>query len=332
MEKSATIQQIEAHLTKGETDKAIKLLLEYTTHAKVDAHDEAILLSGQFKQWKRDQMLGVEQSRSELRRIEATILDIVYDRVDTNQQAYPTSSPTPPAPRNSQQPIMYLVGAGILALVLFGLWFAFNAGTHTNDQSALNTASVVSGGNDDGVPAGFVPPEKENADPVTSGFRSPEDPGTPRPPVHQKNKLSAGEVLAKNEQIVSKNGQYLLRISQDGQLQLVSAADEYVEWTTDIKPKPEEPTATDFELRMQDDGNLVFYQKTDRWHARWASQTSYSLRAGTLYHWENGKEVALETDDAMAKMRDLRPVEAQISNAGVVQLVSQSGNKKTVIE
>ncbi len=74
------IEKIRNHIAKGETENAIKLLVDYTNDTQSPKHDEAVLLSGQFKQWKRQANLGVEQSKSDLRRIEMSILNILQEK------------------------------------------------------------------------------------------------------------------------------------------------------------------------------------------------------------------------------------------------------------
>lgn len=72
--------QIKNHIAKGEPDKAIKLLLEYTKEHRPKSHDEALLLSGQYRQWKREVTLGVEHSSNELRRIEMCVMEVLNDK------------------------------------------------------------------------------------------------------------------------------------------------------------------------------------------------------------------------------------------------------------
>ena len=83
-----TREEIKNHIAKGEPDKAIKLLLNYSKENIPDIHDEALLLSGQYRQWKRGITLGVEQSSAELRRIEVGVLDLL-----NNQETYVNGLP-----------------------------------------------------------------------------------------------------------------------------------------------------------------------------------------------------------------------------------------------
>ncbi|MEL6834309.1 MAG: hypothetical protein AAFP77_15040 [Bacteroidota bacterium] len=276
MENTELKKQIEETLANGQTEKAIVLLLTYTEAHKKEAYDEAILLSGQFKKWKHDEMLGMEDSKSDLRRIEATVLDILYDRIETDHQAYQT--PAAAAPRNTQQPIIWLVGAGILAVVLFGLWFAFNAGQNTGTASPGTEATM------------------NNATPTAA---------------NRNNQLTIGETLGADERLDSKNGEYYFEISDRGQLQAVRTADNSTIWSSGNGSTRDSGAApTDFQLRMQDDGNLVLYHMTDRWHAVWASQT----HAG-------------EGGDPKYEDRDYMPVRLEIFNDGNTSLISQTGRK-----
>lgn len=49
-----TIEQIKNHIAKGDTEKAIELLVQFTKETNSPKQDDAILLSGQYKQWKRE--------------------------------------------------------------------------------------------------------------------------------------------------------------------------------------------------------------------------------------------------------------------------------------
>lgn len=69
--------QIKTLLAKGETEKALDLLLENADALDNTAQQQIFLLSGQYKQWKRERMLGIEQSSSELRRIELAIMELL---------------------------------------------------------------------------------------------------------------------------------------------------------------------------------------------------------------------------------------------------------------
>ena len=82
-------EQIKNHIAKGEPDKAINLLLEHSRGNIPNIYDEALLLSGQYRQWKRGITLGVEQSSTELRRIEVGVLDLL-----NNQEAYANVIPS----------------------------------------------------------------------------------------------------------------------------------------------------------------------------------------------------------------------------------------------
>lgn len=109
-----TSEQIKNHIAKGESEKAIKLLLEFTREERPALHDEALLLSGQYRQWKRRLTLGVEQSSGELRRIEVGVMDVLndeetydgnYSRVNKLASA-PTAATAVAKPKSNLTPVL----------------------------------------------------------------------------------------------------------------------------------------------------------------------------------------------------------------------------------
>lgn len=137
-----TIEQIKNHIAKGETDKAIALLVDYTKKTNSSKQDDAILLSGQYRQWKREISLGVEQSSSELRRIEMTIMDILQEKKSNATAAASmekqirtsaklnTPTTTSPNEKNKMIPILL----GILGMMILGFGYMFlKPDSHAHD-------------------------------------------------------------------------------------------------------------------------------------------------------------------------------------------------------
>ena len=130
------IEKIRNYIAKGETENAIKLLVDYTNETQSPKHDEAVLLSGQFKQWKRQANLGLEQSNSDLRRIEMSILNILQEKRAIKEEetlstearktaaVSASTSKTMPAfepKKSNSRPLVY----GIFALLLAAVGFYF---------------------------------------------------------------------------------------------------------------------------------------------------------------------------------------------------------------
>ena len=130
------IEKIRNHIAKGETENAIKLLVDYTNETQSPKHDEAVLLSGQFKQWKRQANLGVEQSKSDLRRIEMSILNILQEKKAIKEEeasatvtrkttsVSASASKTIPATESKKSSSMPLL-LGVFALLLGATSFYF---------------------------------------------------------------------------------------------------------------------------------------------------------------------------------------------------------------
>ena len=114
-------KKIRDHIAKGETDKAITLLMEYTQQENSPFKDDAVLISGQYRQWKREINLGIEQSSSDLRRIELSIMELLNQK-ETAAPAVERPSYVPPSPASNspeKSNKKYLIyGAVSLALLL----------------------------------------------------------------------------------------------------------------------------------------------------------------------------------------------------------------------
>lgn len=254
MDKTAIIQQIEDHLSKGETEEALELLLEYTQESDNPSHDEAILLSGQFKQWKRENMLGIQQSNSELRRIEATVLEILTGRapVDVPLTQAQTSTPVASSSPSSKSNILPIITGALGALVLvFGVWYVYNTSSESpsTDQPTSPQTEISP------VPTPSSTPVEEAPDEII------------------KNHISAGEVLNMEELLYSANKKFFLKVQDDGNLvvyQVLNDSKEHPIWSTNTQSS----YVSNVTLNMQTDGNLVLELDSE---AKWASQTQVSF-------------------------------------------------------
>lgn len=164
MDIQEAIQKIEGHITKGQTEKALEALIAYTKANKSPVHEDAILLSGQFRQWKRENMLGVQQSGSELRRIEMSILSILKT---TNQAIAQPAAPAPPpanlsrnndtvavAPKKSSNNSMAIIGViGGLISILAVVWILMGKG----EKPAAKDASLALTDTTQAVPSSIDP-------------------------------------------------------------------------------------------------------------------------------------------------------------------------------
>jgi len=76
-------QIIKKYLAKGDTSKAIQTLLQSRNQKfLVEFQDEIILISNQYKQWRKEFRLGFKPDKSELNRLNYAILDIV-DQIES---------------------------------------------------------------------------------------------------------------------------------------------------------------------------------------------------------------------------------------------------------
>ena len=155
------LNQIKRAIAAGKTDRALELLLEHTEQTNSPRNRDVLLLSGQYKQWKREKSLGAQQSDTELRRIEMAIMDIldektragtttaapVAPRTTVHPRATPpTGIPSPSGPKKFWKPWMGGV-AVFLGLFLLLLWI----GEDETDASTANsgeTTTVISNPND----------------------------------------------------------------------------------------------------------------------------------------------------------------------------------------
>lgn len=156
-----TIEQIKRLISNGETEKALTLLLEYAKEKGGDTEQQALLLSGQFKQWKRSNVIGVEQSKSDLRRIEFGVLQALEGQ---HTDAPARTNIVPPPPKKSIVPTI-AIAFGVIGIAIAAWSFMSKESSdhnHTADHEAVPTETKNEPKGDDSA---FVPtttPEKED--------------------------------------------------------------------------------------------------------------------------------------------------------------------------
>ena len=76
-------------IAQGKSEEALSILLKVKLPDE-EVHKQIIMLSGQYHQWKRQDQLGLEPAKSDLRRIESALLDLIQT---TEIPALPEAEP-----------------------------------------------------------------------------------------------------------------------------------------------------------------------------------------------------------------------------------------------
>jgi len=149
-----TIDKIRDFIAKGETEKAVELLVQYTKENKPTLQKEAVLLSSRFQQWKRSVTIGINESSNDLRHIENNILTLLEDtpteeitttvlaeETTTTEPKTQSAAPiSPPQKSSNWMPVVIgLLGLG--ALLMVGFWM-FGNDHHSDDHSHDKTTLV----------------------------------------------------------------------------------------------------------------------------------------------------------------------------------------------
>lgn len=150
------IDQIKELIAEGNTEEAIEILVEYTKKQKPELHDEAVLLSGQFRQWKRQQTLGVQQSSSELHRIDLAIMNVLDDKsgsfTETGASTITKSKSIPVKQKKTNYLPFVAIAVGLL-LGGMAIWIYDHSGpdsaSNANAGSTSQEATTASTGNSD---------------------------------------------------------------------------------------------------------------------------------------------------------------------------------------
>ncbi|MEM8524820.1 MAG: FISUMP domain-containing protein [Bacteroidota bacterium] len=128
------ITKIKELIAQGKTEEALALLMEYAKSKNPEAERQAILLSGQYRQWKRESTLGIQQASSELRRIELGIMHLV-DGVEGGSWINQEASLVNAKQKKSPLPLVLL---GLLAVVGIAAAVYF-----LNKSSSTNVATTA---------------------------------------------------------------------------------------------------------------------------------------------------------------------------------------------
>ena len=145
-----TIDKIRDFIAKGETEKAVELLVQYTREQKPTLQNDAVLLSSRYQQWKRNVTIGISESSNDLRHIENNILTLLENSSSVSSPIQKTTTATPqhiPATTSPQQssnlmPIVIgLLGLG--ALIMMGFWMFGSDHADDKTQAEKTTTTVV---------------------------------------------------------------------------------------------------------------------------------------------------------------------------------------------
>lgn len=281
MEFNEVAKKVQDLIAEGQTEEAIHALMEYTKITDSPQHEDALLLSGQFRQWKRENMLGVEQSSSELRRIEMSILTILKGSVMDEKS--PTGTATAPisAPSvkhssgdSSIKKMAPIIG-GVLGLiaVIIVVWSLMS--DSSSKPAAQNEPAVALNQSDKTgttqPPAGSNPAESTSSAPNQQQAAPAATSVTTEPPAnadYSKLPIPAGTNLAVGKKFFTPDKKYFLSFGEDGNLCVRRAGNESFTWGSYQAGAPLGGKAS----IMQDDGNLVIHNADGKWI--WGTQTT----------------------------------------------------------
>ena len=132
-------------LSEGQTDTAIETLLTATQSARVH-HDQAVLISARYEEFRKAERLGMSDSETERNKINAAILDLA------NDITYPVTTTSTSSFGNLVLPL------SLAGLFLLGLIFYLTIGrTKPNTDSPLKSGGVSS-----------MPPPQQNTNSTVS--------------------------------------------------------------------------------------------------------------------------------------------------------------------
>lgn len=303
--------RIKKHIARGETEEAINLLLNYSEEIGCATQDEIILISGQYMQWQREKMLGVEPSSAEVRRIQMALLEIVDKRLGKNLRhtrpapstAQQSSSVSPPKSKNNLVPILigvaFVIAIGVGAVVFMnngqGSTQASLESAKVVDESKANQDAAKEEGKTEKEAIGNSEKNKSNQTPKqenpstqntsTSTKKTTQQPSVPktkaptkRPP---RKVLTRGQRLNEGEEMTSPNGTYNLIVQDNGDLAI---------YKNELMPVWATMTSGNgrgAKLVLENSGNLVLYN--GRGKIIWASETT----GGVKLNLENSGKIVL---------------------------------------
>ncbi|NUO01733.1 MAG: hypothetical protein HUU01_14095 [Saprospiraceae bacterium] len=236
MQQQDVIQKIQNLIAEGETEQAIDELVEFSRTNNPELYENAILLSGQYKQWKRENMLGIEQTNSELRRIEMGLLELLRSDppADDHHDNKTAHAATSSSGRNTAKK-RWLIGGvlGIIVLIIF-VWMA--TGGEDTESSAPDT------------PEQAMENESSGNTPFT------------------RLQIKPGTELEMEQEYPTEDNRFYLILLEDGNLCVHSSDDDGFKWGT-----RQESGIFAQEARFDEDGNLEINDANNR---IWSTQTT----------------------------------------------------------
>lgn len=72
----ANVNEIKQLIAEGKTEEVIRRMLQDTTPLPEEIHEQVVLLSARFEQWRKAERLGMTENNAELNRINAALIDL----------------------------------------------------------------------------------------------------------------------------------------------------------------------------------------------------------------------------------------------------------------
>jgi len=143
MNQAEAVKKIRESLEDGKTEDALEQLVQFLKGVNAPSQDDAILLLGQYKQWERENRIGVQQSTSELRRIELSIMDMLRDEDLTTSPASQGRYGAAQTGRSNQgnngtNGLLYTI-IGALVVLLLGAMFFMTSSNNEQQSSTTQT-------------------------------------------------------------------------------------------------------------------------------------------------------------------------------------------------
>ncbi|MEZ4688028.1 MAG: hypothetical protein R3B47_18790 [Bacteroidia bacterium] len=277
MNAQETVKKIQEYISKGETEQALAALVTITESTDSPLHEDVVLLSGQYQKWKKDSLLGIEQSSHELRRIEMGILELLKDEqipaevdnslieeiekeLEASQHNISHLQKTYRAGNKNTVPI--LVGLIGLLAIAATTWFILSRnGQNTPPQEQISTQ--------------VQPPSNSNH----------------APGIHfTRFLIPAGTELIKEKRYPSADNRFYLIFQEDGNLCVYTSADKNFKWGSF-----QESDIFASSAHFQSDGELVLQDTAKR---TWSTNTV--LPSASLGVTDHGVLVILDQHGEIA--------------------------------
>lgn len=129
------IKEVEHQISKGNTQKAIEILLKYTSVHRAEGYQETLLISSRFKQWEKENMMGLEPSKAELRKIENAILNLGSRLSSPDQQDLNPKNKIKHS-KESRFPNLYVIISFILFFIIIVILIPSNIFFQNNPDKA----------------------------------------------------------------------------------------------------------------------------------------------------------------------------------------------------